>query len=66
MSCVNCVKSVEDHVGKLAGVTSVKVTLDKGTVDVSFDEVKQNIVAIQMEIENQGYQVSGNEQIVVD
>jgi copper chaperone len=35
MSCNHCVNSIEGSVGKLQGVSGVKVNLDQGTVEVS-------------------------------
>lgn len=48
MSCGHCINSIEGSVGKLSGVTTVKVNLDSGTVSVEFnpnevtiDKIKQ-------------------------
>lgn len=57
MSCGHCVQSIEGNVGKLAGVKSVKVHLDKGTVDVAFDSKSVSLKEIKDEIEEQGYEV---------
>ncbi|MFS0647067.1 copper chaperone CopZ [Siminovitchia sp. 179-K 8D1 HS] len=57
MSCGHCVQSIEGNVGKLTGVKSVKVHLDKGTVDVAFDSKSINLKEIKDEIEEQGYEV---------
>lgn len=57
MSCEHCVKSVEESVGSLAGVSTVEVHLDTGTVDVSFDKDKIKIEQIKEKIEDQGYDV---------
>lgn len=57
MSCGHCVNSIEGSVGNLNGVKSVKVHLDKGTVDVEFDAGTIGIEAIKNEIEEQGYDV---------
>ncbi|MBJ3843783.1 heavy-metal-associated domain-containing protein, partial [Salmonella enterica subsp. enterica serovar Kentucky] len=40
MSCNHCVQAVEGNVGKLGGVESVKVNLNEGKVEVSFDSGK--------------------------
>lgn len=57
MSCGHCVKSVEDNVGKLAGVESVSVNLDAGTVQVSHDSTQADRSKIEETIEEQGYDV---------
>lgn len=57
MSCGHCVKSVEGSVGKLQGVSNVKVHLDNGTVDVEYDSAKVGIDVIKETIDGQGYEV---------
>lgn len=57
MSCGHCVKAVEDSVGSLAGVESVSVNLDAGTVDVSHDTAAADRKKIEETIEDQGYDV---------
>lgn len=57
MSCGHCVKSVEDNVGKLAGVESVSVNLNAGTVQVSHDSTQADRSKIEETIEEQGYDV---------
>ncbi|MCH5641081.1 MULTISPECIES: copper ion binding protein [unclassified Gordonia (in: high G+C Gram-positive bacteria)] len=37
MTCGHCVASVREEIGEIAGVTSVAVTLDDGTVAVTSD-----------------------------
>ena len=37
MSCGHCVNSIEGYVRRLNDVESVKVKLDEGKVDVTFD-----------------------------
>ncbi len=58
MSCGHCVKSIEDNVGNLSGVTSVKVHLDTSKVDLEFDESIISLEEIKNEIEEQGYDVA--------
>ncbi|MFD1065462.1 copper chaperone CopZ [Oceanobacillus locisalsi] len=58
MSCGHCVQSIEGNVGELNGVESVKVHLQDGKVDVSFDEEKVNLKDITEIIEEQGYDVA--------
>ncbi|WOV83959.1 copper chaperone CopZ [Sporosarcina jeotgali] len=57
MSCGHCVKAVEDSVGNLAGVESVSVNLDAGTVQVSHDTTAADHKKIEETIEDQGYDV---------
>lgn len=40
MSCGSCIASIEGSVGKLDGVESVKVRLQDGEIDVSFNSDK--------------------------
>ncbi|MCK1997401.1 copper chaperone [Paenisporosarcina quisquiliarum] len=58
MSCGHCVSSVEGSVGKLDGVNEVKVDLESGKVDVSFDEDKVSLDVIKETIDDQGYDVN--------
>ncbi|CAM5193644.1 Copper chaperone CopZ OS=Ureibacillus acetophenoni OX=614649 GN=SAMN05877842_10635 PE=4 SV=1 [Ureibacillus acetophenoni] len=57
MSCGHCVKAVEGSVGALAGVEEVKVKLEAGQVDVSFDNEKVSLEQIKETIDDQGYDV---------
>lgn len=57
MSCGHCVKAVESNVGNMIGVSAVKVHLDNGEVDITFDETKISFEQIKNEIEEQGYEV---------
>lgn len=58
MSCGHCVKSVEGNVGKLSGVSNVKVHLENGTVDVEFDSNEVTLETIKETIDDQGYDVN--------
>jgi copper chaperone len=57
MSCNHCVNAIEGSVGKLQGVSGVKVSLDIGTVEVSFDQSKVTKEELKDAIEDQGYDV---------
>jgi copper chaperone len=57
MSCNHCVNAVESNVGKLDGVSHVKVNLDQGQVDVEFDTSKVDLEKIKETIDDQGYDV---------
>lgn len=58
MSCGHCVSSVEGSVGKLDGVNEVKVHLESGKVDVTFEEDKVSLDVIKETIDDQGYDVN--------
>lgn len=58
MSCGHCVKAVEGSVGKLNGVSTVKVDLENGKVDVEFDANAVTLEAIKETIDDQGYDVN--------
>lgn len=57
MSCGHCVKAVEGSVGELQGVSSVKVNLQEGLVDVEFNANELTIETIKDTIDDQGYDV---------
>jgi copper chaperone len=57
MSCGHCVNAIEGNVGKLNGVSDVKVHLSEGKVDVAFDSTKISLDAIKETIDDQGYDV---------
>jgi len=57
MSCGHCVNAVESNVGNLDGVEQVRVHLDSGKVDVSFDNEKVTLAEIKETIDDQGYDV---------
>jgi copper chaperone len=57
MSCGHCVNSIEGNVGELKGVEAVKVHLDTGKVDVTFDSNVVSLKEITDVIEDQGYDV---------
>lgn len=56
MTCGHCVKAVETSVGKLDGVSSVKVNLEDGTVAVDYNEAV-TVEKIKEAIDDQGYDV---------
>ncbi|MED4041062.1 copper chaperone CopZ [Niallia taxi] len=58
MSCSHCVNSVEGSVGELQGVSKVKVHLEKGTVDVEFNDKEVTLEKIKETIDDQGYDVN--------
>ncbi|GAA0316607.1 MULTISPECIES: copper chaperone CopZ [Oceanobacillus] len=58
MSCGHCISSIEGSVGELNGVESVKVHLQDGKVDITFDGDKVDLKDIKEAIEDQGYDVA--------
>lgn len=58
MSCGHCVKTIEQTVGALGGVTAVTVDLKAGEVKVRFDSQSTNVPAIVAVIEDAGYEAS--------
>ncbi|SER78569.1 copper chaperone CopZ [Psychrobacillus sp. OK032] len=57
MSCGHCVNAVESSVFQLNGVEQVKVHLESGKVDISFDDEKVTLSEIKETIDDQGYNV---------
>jgi len=57
MSCGHCVKAVEGSVGKLEGVSHVKVNLESKTVDVEFQSNQVGLNTIKETIDEQGFDV---------
>ncbi|UOQ86440.1 copper chaperone CopZ [Gracilibacillus salinarum] len=57
MTCGHCKASVEGALTELKGITTAEVDLDKGTVDVSFDEKEVSVEAMEDAIEEQGYDI---------
>ena len=57
MSCGHCVKTVEESVGKLTGVSGVNVDLESSSVEVIYESEKVDLKQITDTIEDQGYDV---------
>ncbi len=57
MSCGHCINAIENNVGKLQGVSSVKANLDSGAVEVVFNTSEVSIDTIKETIDDQGYDV---------
>ena len=57
MTCNHCVKSVENAVSSLEGVTQVQVTLAEGKVEVDVNNETTTADVIAECIENQGFTV---------
>ncbi|WP_438311542.1 copper chaperone CopZ [Sporosarcina sp. FA9] len=57
MSCNHCVNSIETNVGKLSGVSAVKVNLGDKEVAVEFDN-EATLAQIKETIEDQGFDLA--------
>ncbi|HQO04294.1 MAG TPA: copper ion binding protein [Spirochaetota bacterium] len=55
MSCGHCVMAIENALGKLPGISDVRVDLKTNSADVEFDDTAISINQIFDEIDNQGY-----------
>ena len=58
MSCEHCVTAVTKAAGELPGVGDIKVSLEAGTAEVSYDPSSVSLDAIKTAIEDQGYDVA--------
>jgi copper chaperone CopZ len=56
MTCGHCVSSVSSEIGKLAGVTDVKVDLSTGAVTVTSDAPLDD-TAVAAAVDEAGYQL---------
>lgn len=56
-TCPSCIKKIENTVGKIDGVQSVKVMFNSGRVRVEFDSAKTNADFLQDTIVRLGYPV---------
>jgi len=57
MTCGGCVKSVSSVVQKIAGVSSVEVSLEQNRATISYDPEKANPAQFKSAIEDAGYDV---------
>ncbi|WP_379970464.1 copper chaperone CopZ [Ectobacillus sp. sgz5001026] len=57
MSCGHCKMAVTNALKELDGVANVEVHLEKGTVDVEYNEAKVSLDKMKEAIEDQGYDV---------
>jgi copper chaperone CopZ len=57
MTCEHCVRSVEEEVSGVPGVTGVEVSLDGGRLHVTGSEVDD--AAVRDAVAEAGYQVAG-------
>jgi copper chaperone len=58
MSCANCKAAVEGELNRLSGVERANADVDKGTVEVTYDEGKVTTENLKGAIEDAGYSVA--------
>jgi copper chaperone len=59
--CGHCVASIEGALNPMSGVTEASVDLESRTVTVTFDDAAVSLDAIVTAIEDQGYEVPGDD-----
>lgn len=59
--CGHCVSSIEGALNPMTGVTEASVDLESRTVTVTFDDTAVSLDAIVSAIEDQGYDVPGDD-----
>ena len=58
MSCGHCKAAVEGELNKLSGVTKANADIERGTVEVSYDEATVTTEDLEGAIEEAGYTVA--------
>jgi len=58
ISCEHCQRAIEGAVGKLAGVSNVKVDIPTKTVHVTYDPQKVTLPKIEEVLDDIGYTVA--------
>jgi len=58
MSCGHCKAAVEDELNKLPGVQKADANIERGTVEISYDEEKVATDDLKGVIEEAGYTVA--------
>lgn len=58
MSCGHCKATVEGELGKLQGVRTAHADIERGTVEVSYDEARVSTEDLAQAIEEAGYSVA--------
>jgi copper chaperone len=58
MSCAHCKAAVEGELNRLSGVERANADVDKGTVEVTYDEGKVTTEDLKGAIEEAGYGVA--------
>lgn len=58
ISCENCQRAIEGAVGKLAGVSHVRVDIPTKTVDITYDAQQVTLAQIEEVLDDTGYTVA--------
>ena len=58
MSCGHCKAAVEEELNNLSGVERADANVEKGTVEVSYDEARVTTEDLEGAIEEAGYTVA--------
>ncbi|XP_039622335.1 copper-transporting ATPase 1 isoform X2 [Polypterus senegalus] len=58
MTCNSCVQSIEDKIGKLQGVYSIKVSLESKNAMIFFDPTFQTTESLREAIDDMGFEAS--------
>jgi copper chaperone len=57
MSCMHCVKSIEESVSQVKGVSGVKVSLNEKSVSIDYDSTIASEKDLLNSIESLGYEI---------
>jgi copper ion binding protein len=57
MSCAHCVKTVNNVLNAMKGITDVKVSLKEGTASFKYDPALIPLETIKTAIKDEGYEV---------
>ena len=58
MTCMGCVGSVKNLLGRLAGVSNIEITLENGQVTFDYDPLQSKLDSIKEAIHDGGYEVA--------
>jgi copper chaperone len=58
ISCEHCQHAIEGAVGKLAGVSTVKVDIPTKTVNLTYDPQKVSLAKIEEVLDDTGYTIA--------
>ena len=58
MSCGHCKAAVEGELNRLPGVERANADIEKGTIEVTYDESRVGLVQLKGAIEEAGYTVA--------
>lgn len=65
MTCTGCENTIQEAVGKLAGISEIKASFLDSTALVSFDSTLVNLTAISEAITDAGYTVKGEKNLKI-